>query len=133
MFAGIDTSNYTTSVAVFDGEHIIQNKKLLTVKKGERGLRQSDALFQHTVNLPVLISKLKSEIGDADIEAFGVSNRPRNIEGSYMPCFLAGESAAEAGRRHFVTHRFSKPRIRLGIFWRLFIPQVSRNLSTSRL
>lgn len=96
MFAGIDTSNYTTSVAVFDGEHIIQNKKLLTVKKGERGLRQSDALFQHTVNLPVLISKLKSEIGDADIEAFGVSNRPRNIEGSYMPCFLAGESAAEA-------------------------------------
>ena len=51
MFAGIDTSNYTTSVAVFDGEHIIQNKKLLTVKKGERGLRQSDALFQHTVNL----------------------------------------------------------------------------------
>lgn len=96
MFAGIDTSNYTTSVAVFDGEHIIQNKKLLTVKKGERGLRQSDALFQHTVNLPVLISKLKSEIGDADIEAFGVSNRPRNIDGSYMPCFLAGESAAEA-------------------------------------
>ena len=96
MFAGIDTSNYTTSVAVFDGENIFQKKKLLTVKKGERGLRQSDALFQHTVNLPVLIRELKSEIGDTDIEAFGVSNRPRNIEGSYMPCFLAGESAAEA-------------------------------------
>ena len=132
MFAGIDTSNYTTSVAVFDGEHIIQNKKLLTVKKGERGLRQSDALFQHTVNLPVLISKLKSEIGDADIEAFGVSNRPRNIEGSYMPRFWLANPPPKQ-QRHFVMHRFSKPRIRLGIFWRLFIPQVSRNLSTSRL
>ncbi len=96
MFVGIDTSNYTTSVAVFDGEKIIQKKKLLTVKKGERGLRQSDALFQHTVNLPVLISELKSKIGDMNIEAFGVSSRPRNISGSYMPCFLAGESAAES-------------------------------------
>ncbi len=96
MFAGIDTSNYTTSVAVFDGENIIQKKKLLEVKKGERGLRQSDALFQHTVNLPALINELKSEIGNANIKAFGVSNRPRNAEGSYMPCFLAGMSAAES-------------------------------------
>lgn len=94
MFAGIDTSNYTTSVAVFDGEHIIQKKQLLTVKKGERGLRQSEALFQHTVNLPILINRLKEETGEFNPEAIGVSNRPRNAEGSYMPCFLAGKSAA---------------------------------------
>ena len=50
MFLGIDTSNYTTSLALFDGKNIIQRKKVLTVKKGERGLRQSDAVFQHTVN-----------------------------------------------------------------------------------
>ena len=94
MFAGIDTSNYTTSVAVFDGEHIIQKKQLLIVKKGERGLRQSEALFQHTVNLPILINRLKEETGELNLEAIGVSNRPRNAEGSYMPCFLAGKSAA---------------------------------------
>lgn len=94
MFAGIDTSNYTTSVAVFDGEHIIQKKQLLIVKKGERGLRQSEALFQHTVNLPILINSLKEETGELNLEAIGVSSRPRNAEGSYMPCFLAGKSAA---------------------------------------
>ena len=97
MFIGFDTSNYTTSVAVFDGEKIIQKKKLLEVKPGERGLRQSEAVFQHTANLPALISALRDEINfDFDIEAVGVSNKPRNIEGSYMPCFLVGENAAEA-------------------------------------
>lgn len=93
MFAGFDTSNYTTSVAFLDGEDIIQQKKLLTVKKGERGLRQSEALFQHTVNLPELIDKLpKAE----NISAVAVSSTPRLVEGSYMPCFLAGVSAASA-------------------------------------
>ena len=58
MFLGFDTSNYTTSVAFFDGKEIFQKKKLLEVKAGERGLRQSDAVFQHTVNLPVLMKML---------------------------------------------------------------------------
>lgn len=92
MFVGFDTSNYTTSVALFDGVNIIQKKKLLEVKHGEKGLRQSDAVFQHTVNMPVLVNAL--EIDNMDISAVGVSVRPRNAEGSYMPCFLVGENTA---------------------------------------
>lgn len=92
MFLGFDTSNYTTSVATFDGKSIIQQKKVLTVKAGERGLRQSDAVFQHTVNMPNLISRIDFN----KIDAVGVSTRPRNIEGSYMPCFLVGENVATA-------------------------------------
>ena len=92
MYLGIDTSNYTTSVAVFDGREMHQYKQLLTVKEGERGLRQSEALFQHTVNLPKLIEASAVE----NLQAVGVSTRPRSVEGSYMPCFLAGESVARA-------------------------------------
>ena len=95
MYIGFDTSNYTTSVAVFSEKGIVQRKKLLEVKSGERGLRQSEAVFQHTVNMPKLVEEL---LGEADhkenIDAVGVSNRPRNIEGSYMPCFLVGENVA---------------------------------------
>lgn len=94
MFLGFDTSNYTTSVAAYDGESIIQFKKLLEVKHGERGLRQSDAVFQHTVNMPRLINQIKNEIDTVD--AVAVSSRPRNIESSYMPCFLVGENTAAA-------------------------------------
>lgn len=92
MFLGFDTSNYTTSVAVYDGVCIQQKKKLLSVKHGERGLRQSDAVFQHTVNLPELIDQFEFE----SIQALAVSNRPRNMQGSYMPCFLVGEGVAQA-------------------------------------
>lgn len=95
MFLGIDTSNYTTSLALFDGENMFQQKQLLDVKQGERGLRQSDALFKHTVNLPVLFDKISQDI-NGDIEAVGVSARPRNLEGSYMPCFLAGVASAKS-------------------------------------
>lgn len=93
MFLGIDTSNYTTSLALFDGKNIIQRKKVLSVKKGERGLRQSDAVFQHTVNMPLLMSELDFSSG---IDSVGVSTRPRSVEGSYMPCFLVGENVATA-------------------------------------
>lgn len=96
VFLGIDTSNYTTSVAVSDYEgNVIANiKRLLPVAKGERGLRQSDALFHHTVALPELIEKAREYVGDRKILAVGVSARPTDREGSYMPCFLAGVSAA---------------------------------------
>lgn len=94
MYIGFDTSNYTTSVALFDGENIYQSKQLLTVKDGERGLRQSDAVFQHTVNMPNLLNALDTEIKSVD--AVGVSVRPRNIDGSYMPCFLVGKNNAAA-------------------------------------
>lgn len=90
MYIGFDTSNYTTSIAIYDGESIVQQKQVLKVKEGEKGLRQSDAVFQHTVNIPKLIKELKYD----DVEAVGVSTRPRNIDGSYMPCFLVGEGIA---------------------------------------
>ena len=63
LFLGIDTSNYTTSAALADGDgNIIVNlKRLLPVKEGERGLRQSDALFAHTKNLPLIMGELNVE------------------------------------------------------------------------
>lgn len=92
MILGIDTSNYTTSAAVFDEEkcEIIQQKKLLPVKEGELGLRQSDAVFAHVKQLGDIVEKLFSE-EKYNITAVGVSTRPRDIEGSYMPCFLVGD------------------------------------------
>ena len=95
---GIDTSNYTTSLALYDAQahEICQVKRLLPVKEGEKGLRQSDAVFHHVQQLPELMDKLwKPGCGKA-LSAVGVSARPRDAEGSYMPCFLAGVSAAEA-------------------------------------
>lgn len=95
---GIDTSNYTTSVAAVtaDGELLFNLKQLLEVKPGERGLRQSDALFSHTVNLPVHFEKARELLTGYNVVAVGVSAKPRDARGSYMPCFLAGVSASVA-------------------------------------
>ncbi len=92
MFLGIDTSNYTSSAAVYDAEknEIIQQKKLLPVKEGELGLRQSDAVFAHVKQLGGIVSSL-FDGNRYPIEGIGVSTRPRDIEGSYMPCFLVGD------------------------------------------
>ena len=91
---GFDTSNYTTSVAAFDGMAGDNVSRLLPVKAGELGLRQSDALFSHIKRLPELSDRLFVRLESANISAIGVSTRPRAVEGSYMPCFLAGESQA---------------------------------------
>lgn len=95
IYLGLDTSNYTTSVAIYDSNSrtVTQSKKLLPVKAGEKGLRQSDAVFHHTVQLPEVLGKL--DISGKDISGIGVSVRPRNVEGSYMPCFLCGEGTAQ--------------------------------------
>ena len=90
---GIDTSNYTTSVAFFDGTGGENCSKLLPVKSGELGLRQSDAVFAHIKSLPELSGRLFSHVRE-EIRAVGVSTRPRAVEGSYMPCFLVGLSHA---------------------------------------
>ncbi len=97
-YVGFDTSNYTTSAAVCDdGGEILANFKMpLPVKEGERGLRQSDALFAHIRHLPDLCEKLRTVIGGHTVAAIGCSTRPRNAEDSYMPVFLAGKSAAYA-------------------------------------
>lgn len=92
---GFDTSNYTTSIAYFDGccgENVSQ---LLPVREGELGLRQSDAVFHHTKSLPDLSDRLFSRLQNVEISAVGVSTRPRAVDGSYMPCFMVGYSHAK--------------------------------------
>lgn len=92
LFLGIDTSNYTTSIALCDESGVLFNeKKLLEVKEGERGLRQSDAVFAHVNNLPIIAQRINKQ----EITAIGCSSKPRDVEGSYMPCFKVGESFAE--------------------------------------
>ncbi len=92
---GIDTSNYTTSIAFFNGIGGENCSKLLPVKQGELGLRQSDAVFAHIKSLPELSGRLFSHLQGKDITAVGVSTRPRAVEGSYMPCFMVGYSHAK--------------------------------------
>ena len=94
---GIDTSNYKTSIAVTDKQLniICDLRRFLRVKQGERGLRQSDALFQHIKNLPELIEEMGIS-GGCRFEAIAYSSKPRPAEGSYMPVFLAGESFARS-------------------------------------
>ena len=101
-FVGFDTSNYTTSVAVAseDGRIIANLKAPLPVREGQRGLRQSEAVFEHTRNLPILSEQLKDILVKEELRpvAVGVSVTPRDAEGSYMPCFLAGRAAAYSFR-----------------------------------
>lgn len=92
---GFDTSNYTTSIAYFDGTEGVNVSRLLPVKAGELGLRQSDAVFHHTKSLPELSGRLFSNISMDKVTAVGVSTRPRAVEGSYMPCFLVGYAQAK--------------------------------------
>ena len=91
----LDTSNYTTSVAVYDGHDGCNVGRLLEVRPGELGLRQSDALFQHVKRLPDLFAQLDEQGMIENIQAVGASTRPRALEGSYMPCFLAGASQGQ--------------------------------------
>ncbi len=96
MILGVDTSNYTTSVATYDTKthSAVNYKKPLPVKSGEKGLRQSDAVFHHTVNLPDVITSVFADTND--VQAVGVSVRPRDVDGSYMPCFRSGLTVATA-------------------------------------
>lgn len=91
---GIDTSNYTTSAAVLTEGNVLQSKKLLPVRPGEVGIRQSDAVFHHVQQLPQVLEALP--LARMQLAAVGVSDRPRCMEGSYMPCFLAGYGTAKA-------------------------------------
>lgn len=93
VYLGIDTSNYTTSVALADETGVLRSeKRVLEVPLGGRGLRQSDAVFAHVRNLPQLIEKL----GCTRLDGVGYSAFPRDAEGSYMPCFEAGAAVARS-------------------------------------
>ncbi|MCI8590610.1 MAG: peptidase M22 [Clostridiales bacterium] len=104
-----DTSNYTTSVAVCQSGRIIENRKQpVTVKKGNRGIRQSDAVFAHTVNLAAMLESMHEYAFDC----IGVSIKPRDVQGSYMPCFLPGFACAKtaAGVLGIPLYEFSHQR-----------------------
>ena len=93
-----DTSNYTTSVAWFSPQSQFQARKLLEVPQGALGLRQQEVLFQHVKRLPGLAQELfAQDVGE--IAAVGASTAPREEEGSYMPCFLAGSAQAQVTAR----------------------------------
>lgn len=93
---GLDTSNYKTSLSLISEEGTIADlRRFLTVREGERGLRQSEALFQHVQNLPELFRQLREQF-DGEIHAVACSTKPRAVPGSYMPCFTAGTSQAAA-------------------------------------
>lgn len=97
LILGIDTSNYTTSLALMDteGNLVSDARKLLPVDQGTLGLRQSDALFQHIKILPVLTKELLKGAGEYQIVAVSGATKPRPQEGSYMPVFLAAGSYGE--------------------------------------
>lgn len=90
---GIDTSNYTTSSAIFDGENYRLSRKILDVVEGNRGIRQSDGVFIHNKELPGIIKDVSDK---TKIDVIGVSTRPRTVEGSYMPVFTVGHGYAKA-------------------------------------
>ena len=115
-FLGIDSSNYTSSAALYaTGAGVCANcRRLLPVKAGELGLRQSDAVFHHVKNLPGIVEDAmrmgRERFGGAfSLSGIGVSVRPRDAAGSYMPCFLAGEAIARgmAAGLDLPIHRFS--------------------------
>lgn len=95
-YLGIDTSAYTTSVAVVDnrGNIVCDLRKVLEVKKGDRGLRQQEAIFQHISNLPYIIDKMSTEIDFSLVKVVSASVKPRNLEDSYMPVFKVAQGQA---------------------------------------
>ena len=103
VFLGIDTSCYTTSIALLDsvGNLLADKRTILTVKENGCGLRQSEMVFQHTKNLPVLFASAFDE-KNYKVNAVVTSSQPRFREESYMPAFLCGLSA---GRVLSATHQ----------------------------
>lgn len=106
---GLDTSCYTTSVAAaaLDGQVLASVRRLLVVKQGGRGLRQSEGVFQHTQNLPELMAQLHEQLPGLEIVAVAASFTPRDVEGSYMPVFTVGSGMAQvlAGALHVPLYR----------------------------
>ena len=121
VYLGMDTSCYTTSVALLDeaGALVGEARQILSVQPGRCGLQQSEMVFQHTRNLPRLVEEAVEQVlqsgrvegaetGAAsatglaglaagyELAAIGVSGYPRPLEDSYMPAFLAGLSVARS-------------------------------------
>ncbi len=101
IFLGIDTSCYTTSLAVVDGEGnlLFEARKLLDVRSGQRGLPQNEAVFQHVNNLPRLFECIGSNFSAAVFSGIAASVCPRPAEGSYMPVFRVAASYGQSMAR----------------------------------
>ncbi|WP_270839986.1 O-sialoglycoprotein endopeptidase [Peptacetobacter hiranonis] len=99
IIIGIDTSCYTTSIAAItlNREIVFNEKIMLNVKNGERGLRQSDAVFQHIKNFGEISERLKKHIHKKGykVEMICASAKPRDVEESYMPVFEVGKNFAK--------------------------------------
>lgn len=96
VYLGIDTSCYTTSVALLDTKGCLvgETRRILKVKEGKCGLQQSEMVFQHTRNLPDLMESVFNE--DYNIIGIGVSEKPRPLADSYMPAFMTGLGLARS-------------------------------------
>ncbi len=129
LYLGLDTSAYTTSIALVDGdENLVFDRRInLPVKKGELGLRQSEAVFCHLQNLPLLLNGSSGEkqgsvgfIFPSGIFAVAAATRPRPVEKSYMPVFKVGEALglfyAKAAGLNFLPSSHQEGHILAG-FW----------------
>jgi N6-L-threonylcarbamoyladenine synthase len=118
MILGIDTSCYTTSIALISetGDLCADKRIMLQVKPGEKGLQQSAAVFQHLQNLPQVLEGLRTE----PLHAITVSVKPRPVEGSYLPVFKVGASFGEAAAKllkiPLITTSHQEGHIRAGLF-----------------
>lgn len=95
-YLGIDTSAYTTSLAVIDENRnvVFDERILLEVEMGKKGLRQQEAVFQHINNLPKIFDNLYKHIDVKKIKNISASTVPRNVENSYMPVFKVSQGQA---------------------------------------
>ncbi|MBR4459012.1 MAG: O-sialoglycoprotein endopeptidase [Clostridia bacterium] len=95
---GLDTSCYTTSCAAVtvEGGIIASCRKLLPVAHGQRGLRQSEAVFHHVRQLPALMEELGRHLRGVKVAAVCASRTPRDDPESYMPVFQVGDAQARA-------------------------------------
>lgn len=122
MHLGIDTSCYTTSLAVMNdqGQLIQDLRKVLTVKPGERGLMQSEAVFQHVQNLPILFNKLTQNLDMDQLQSVCISTRPRPVKKSYMPvftvCYGFGQVIALSKKIDFFTTSHQEGHLMAGIW-----------------
>ena len=98
IILGIDTSCYQTSCAAVDvtGQLLAESRMMLSVPKQQRGLRQSEAVFQHVKQLPLVLNRLFKDLGAWQLQAICASSQPVNGKDSYMPVFLAGASLARS-------------------------------------
>ena len=93
---GLDTSCYTTSAALCTSHgEIVQSRRLLPVKTGERGLRQSEAVFAHVRQLAAQVENVMQQAREP-LACVCASVAPCDGQDSYMPVFSVGEMAGRA-------------------------------------